>query len=147
MPWCAPSNQESASAATISGATLAASGEEMRLDDMPKLSWSEMMDRHPSGHLVVGIVDGGSARQAANLVTKLLAGIALKGDFAVSPVEEAERSAVHTVFARKQDADQLAEAVGAGVVDRYPGWASQRLFKLDEGVRRAITNVLDLVPV
>jgi hypothetical protein len=31
-----------------------------------------MMDRHPSGHLVVGIVDGGSARQAANLVTKLL---------------------------------------------------------------------------
>jgi hypothetical protein len=28
---------------------------------MPKLSWDDMMSKHPAGHLMVGIVAGGMA--------------------------------------------------------------------------------------
>jgi hypothetical protein len=106
-----------------------------------------MTDKHPTGHLIVGIVEGGSESTATPLVRKLLAGMGAKGDYAVSSAKEKDGTVVHCVFEDKRDADQLAEAVGATTISRYPGWRSQRAFALDAATRKAISEVLDVAPL
>ena len=93
---------------------------------MPQLSWTDMMTEHPAGHLVVGIVDGKSASQPASLVSQLLARSKVKGDYAVEVVTKDSVPVVQSVFAKEEDADHFAEAIGAEVVGRHPGWAHPR---------------------
>ncbi len=109
---------------------------------MPKLSWDEMMDRHPAGHLVVGELEG-PATISKRLLEKLLKRLALSGDYSLCATKEAHGPVVQVVFARKDDADKFAEGVNAARSARmYPGWASQRAFDLDEKVRRAVAEAL-----
>jgi hypothetical protein len=80
-------------------------------------------------------------------VRKLLAWMGAKGDYAVSSVKEKDGTVVHCVLEDRRDADQLAEAVGATTLGRYPGRRSQRAFTLDAATRKAISDVLDVAPL
>ena len=51
-------------------------------------------------------------------------------------------SEVHCVFENASDANRVSEALQAGVVGRYPGWASQREFTLDGMAIRTIERAL-----
>ena len=109
---------------------------------MPQLSWTEMMTEHPAGHLVVGIVDGESASQPASLVSQLLARSKVKGDYAVEVVTKDSVPVVQSVFAEEEDANHFAKAIGAKVVGRHPGWATQRTFRLDSELCEEISSAL-----
>ena len=109
---------------------------------MPQLSWTEMMTDHPAGHLVVGIVDGKSASQPASLVSRLLARSKVKGAYAVEVVTKDSVPEVQSVFAEEEDASHFAEAIGAEVIGRHAGWATQRAFRLDSELCEEISSAL-----
>ena len=110
---------------------------------MPQLSWTDMMTEHPAGHLVVGIVDGKSASQPASLVSQLLARSKVKGDYAVEVVtkDSVPVGPVRSLQKRKTRA-HFAEAIGAEVVGRHPGWATQRTFRLGSELCEEISSAL-----
>jgi len=115
---------------------------------MPKLSWTEMIELHPAGHLVVGNVIGSTATASSRLVAKLLEGFGPEGDYSLTTVKEPQGPTIHCVFANKADADQFSSSVTARAVGKYPGWwASQRSFVVDEGTRSAISDVLEVAPL
>jgi hypothetical protein len=101
-----------------------------------------MTTEHPAGHLVVGIVDGESAAQPASLVSQLLQRSKIKGDYAVEAVTKDSVPQVQSVFAEEEDADQFAKAIGAELVGRHPGWATQRTFRLDSDLCEEISSAL-----
>lgn len=109
---------------------------------MPQLSWTKMMTEHPAGHLVVGILDGESASQPTSLVSQLLARSKVKGNYAVEVVTKDSVPEVQSVFAEEEDANNFAEAIGAKVVGRHPGWATQRTFRLDSELCEEIFSAL-----
>ena len=103
------------------------------------------MTEHPASHLVVGIVDGESASQPASLVSQLLARSKVKGDYAVEVVTKDRVREVQSVFAKEEDANRFAKAIGAEVIEvtgRHPGWTSQRAFYLDSELCEKISSAL-----
>jgi len=114
---------------------------------MAKQSWTDMIEMYPTGHLVVGDVIGGTSMASSRLVSKLLRGCGVEGDYSLTTVKEANGPVIHCVFAEKADADQFSEAVGARPVGKYSGWASQRAFFIDEGTRSAISDVFEAAPL
>lgn len=76
-------------------------------------------------------------------MSKLLDGLHIEGDYAV----RREPAEIQCVFEKEADADQFAQAVGAHDMDRYPGWTSQRMFRLDKNTQGAIADVVDAGPV
>jgi hypothetical protein len=109
---------------------------------MPHLSWTDMITEHPAGHLVVGIVDGKSAVRPASLISELLEKSKVKGDYAVEAVTKDSLSVVQSVFAKEEDADKFAEAVGADEISRHPSWATHRTFRLDSDLCEEISSAL-----
>ena len=101
-----------------------------------------MITEHPAGHRVVGFVAGESAVQPASLVSQLLERSKVKGDYAVEAVTQDSVPLVESVFAKEDDANKFAEAVGAEVVSRHPAWATQRTFRLDSDLCREISSAL-----
>ena len=124
------------------GFSLVTFGPNQRCRNMPHLSWTDMMTEYPAGHLVVGIVDGESAVQPASLVSQLLERSKVKGDYAVEAVTKDNVPLVQSVFAKEEDADKFAEAIGADVVSRHPAWATQRTFRLDSELCEEISSAL-----
>ena len=102
-----------------------------------------MIEMHPSGHLVFGNVVGGTATASSRLVANLILGCGVKGDYSLTTVKEEGGPVIHCVFANKADADEFSDVVSARTVGKYPGWASQQAFIIDEGTRSAITDVLE----
>src|SRR6266478_3456020 len=110
---------------------------------MPKLSLSAFIERHPAAHLVAGVMPESEritagGRLQLNLMTKLIAGLAPKGFYALTIDRQGRTPEIHCVFEKDSDAQKLAQAVGAGAAGRYPGWASQRTFLMDDATRRGI---------
>ena len=101
-----------------------------------------MVAAHRVAHLIVGDIEGPTLT-AMKSMAKLLDGLAIEGDYAI----RREAAEVQCLFALKADADQLAEAVGAQEMERYPGWTSQRAFRLDRNTQGAIADVLEAAPV
>jgi hypothetical protein len=114
---------------------------------MSKLSWVEMMQAHPACHLVVGTVDAKMVLRPVRLIERLLERLKPRGRYAVTILREPAGLAVHCAFLEKTDADRLASAIQAdGQADgtsRYPGWASQRWFRLNAAMAAAIAAALD----
>jgi hypothetical protein len=104
------------------------------------LLWEDMLAKHPAGHLVVGMIEGSAAR-SMDLLGKLLRRMDAKGDYSFRLINT-DGYAAHVVFERKLDADTFAISIGAAKVGKYPGWKSQRSFRLDERCREAIAGVL-----
>ena len=109
---------------------------------MPKLTWDAIVNKHPAGHLVVGVVDGPAA-SSSRLLGKLLRRVAPRGDYSLCILKERTGPTVHVVFERKDDADKFAQGHRASAMGRYPGWASQRSFSMGKEARRAIAGALN----
>jgi hypothetical protein len=114
---------------------------------MSKLSWSNFIDLHPTAHLVAGIVQEADVamtppRQLLALMNKLLSRLGLAGPYALTVDCQGMTPEIHCVFEREADAAKVAEALQASASSRYPGWASQRTFRLEPKTRRAIESVL-----
>jgi hypothetical protein len=117
------------------------------LAGVPKVSWSDFLQRHPAAHLVVGVFPEdeaatSNARPQLNLMAKLIARLEPKGLYAVSVERQGRTPEIHCVFEKDADAQKLAQAVGASAAGRYPGWASQRMFLMDDATRRGIAAAL-----
>jgi hypothetical protein len=114
---------------------------------MPKLAWSTFIARHPSAHLVAGVMPESEpikaeARLQLGLMTKLIARLALKGSYALAIDRQGRTPEIQCVFEKDTDALKVASTVGATAIGRYPGWASQRTFMLDAYASRAIAAAL-----
>jgi len=114
---------------------------------MPKLSWSSFIDRFPYAHLVAGVVPeedlmAASPRELFGLMSKLLSRLRLIGHYALSIDRQGLTPQIHCLFEREADAGKVAGALQANVAARYPGWASQRTFCLDDKARQAIEAAL-----
>jgi hypothetical protein len=114
---------------------------------MPKLSWSAFIERHPAAHLVAGVLPEdeaatSNARPQLNLMARLIARLAPVGLYALTVDRQGRTPEIHCVFEKDTDALKLAQAVGASAAGRYPGWASQRMFLMDDATRRGITAAL-----
>ncbi|MCX7366802.1 MAG: hypothetical protein NTV97_34000 [Alphaproteobacteria bacterium] len=108
---------------------------------MPKLSWSKMMARHPDAHLVIAIADDG--QDAARLLARLFEGMALSGGWALRATKEGKVEFAECVFAEKAAAAKVARLFGAAGIGRYPGWKSQREFRLDKRAEAMILQALE----
>ena len=114
---------------------------------MPKVSWSAFLERHPAAHLIVGVLPEdkaatSNARPQLNLLAALIARLAPKGLYALTVDRQGRTTEIHCVFEKDADAQKLAQAVGASAAGRYPGWASQRTFLMDDATRRGIAAAL-----
>ena len=109
---------------------------------MPHLSWTNMITEYPAGHLVVGIVDVEDAARPARLINELLDKSKVKGDYAVEVVTKDSVPLIQSVFAKAEDADRFAEAIGADLIPRHPAWATQRTFLLDGDLCEEISLAL-----
>ena len=114
---------------------------------MPKLSWSALLQRYPAAHLVAGVLPEdeaatSNARPQLNLMAALINRLAPKGLYALAIDRQGRTPEIHCVFEKDADAQKLAQAVGASAAGRYPGWASQRTFLMDDATRRGIAAAL-----
>ena len=113
---------------------------------MPKVSWSTFTDRHPAAHLVVAVLPIVGSRKVAAPRAKsfraklghFLGRLGLDGDYATTIDRPNGHREIHAGFEKRVDADRLARAVQATTTGRYQGWASQRLFVLDDPTRTTI---------
>src|SRR5476649_2223930 len=108
---------------------------------MPKLSWATLLSRHPAAHLIMAIADDGE--DAARLLGRLFDGMALAGGWAVRAKKERTVEFAECVFAEKASADRVAKLFGAGGIGRYPGWKSQREFRLDKKAEAVVLMALE----
>jgi hypothetical protein len=114
---------------------------------MQKVSWSAFLERHPAAHLIVGVLPedeaaNSNARPQLNLIAALIARLAPKRLYALTVDRQGRTTEIHCVFEKDADALKLAQAVGASAAGRYPGWASQRMFLMDDATRRGIVAAL-----
>lgn len=103
---------------------------------MAKVPWSDVMALHSRAHLVVAAIPemeqlGPDLKEAQFTLNRFLGqripGATLLGSSIVRTPSHPE---LHFAFAEETDACKFAEELGCGVVDRYPGWASQRAVDL-----------------
>jgi len=118
---------------------------------MSAVSWPAFLLSHGHvGHLVVAVVTSvgadevGSLRLRAirDLVSRVLRSYDLAGAYALTVSRASGFPEILCVFEETQDADVFAVSVHAGATDRYPEWATQRTFRLDEAMEGALAASL-----
>jgi hypothetical protein len=107
---------------------------------MPFLTWSKMMERHPACHLVVGVHSVDKINRAL-LLRSLIETLGVTGAFAVRRGRAGGEQIVQVAFAKKEDAERLAEVVGARRTGPS-GWASRRVFGFGKDVVARIERAL-----
>ena len=113
---------------------------------MSSLSWPAFLKNFPHGHLVVAVaVDVGAdeigshrLRGLRDLLRRVIGTLATGGDFALTVSRAAGFPEILCGFETKADADAFASLARAGSTDRYPGFATQRLFDLDATLEIAL---------
>jgi hypothetical protein len=110
---------------------------------MIQRTYHELLDEIPSLHLVIARVRTKDRLRAAedNLVTLVIA-LEPKAQWSVGHIRGVDGYKIHCVFERQEDADRLADAVGATAVHPDIGFQSRRSFALDAAARKAITSTL-----
>jgi len=110
---------------------------------MPRRSFEDLLDEFPRAHLIVGHVESLRATAPADrVIGRLIESLRPRADWATGQMQDGRGFSVHCVFARKEDAQQLATAVQATGIGRYPGFAIQREFRLDAEMRKNISAAL-----
>ena len=94
-------------------------------------AWAEFLETHPRPHLLVGWTRGG-LQWRKNILLQWVAAQRLSGEYSFKRDydTERERYVIFMAFEMKTDAQELARTLGADEVTRYPGFASQRAFRI-----------------
>lgn len=106
---------------------------------MSNLPWPAFLKNSPQGHIVaavaadVGADEIGSRRLRGlrDLLYRVSGRMASNGAFALTVSRAAGFPEILCAFEALADADALAELGHAESTDRYPGFATQRVFRLD----------------
>ena len=108
---------------------------------MSRVPWHLFQDRQHRAHLVVAVIalpdgpPGGDELAAAqSVLTRLVKKYKLTGDYAATVVRDTGRPEAYFAFEDEADAAKLAAILKAKVTRRYPGWATQRVFRLGGAV-------------
>ena len=115
---------------------------------MRRRRWSEFVRSHPHAHLVAAFVPETEqigtpdARRKLNVLVSRIRQLAPSDVYAATIVRAGGRAEIHCAFANEADATVFAAAMKAKVVRRYPGHASQRLFRLDDAAALALRSAL-----
>ncbi len=113
---------------------------------MSSRSWPAFLKNFPNGHLVVAVaVDVGAdeigsrrLRNLRDLLHRVIGAMASNGDFAITVSRAAGFPEILCGFAAEADADAFASLARADPTDRYPGFATQRLFRLEAALETAL---------
>jgi hypothetical protein len=114
---------------------------------MRSMSWPAFLKSFPRGHLVVAVaVDVGAdeigsrrLRGLRDLLHRVIGRtISSRGGFALTVSRVAGFPEILCGFELQSDADSLAVLTKARPTDRYPGFATQRMFDLDTEMETAL---------
>lgn len=113
---------------------------------MSSLSWPAFLKQFPHGHLVSAVaVDVGAdeigsrrLRSLRDLLHRVIGGLASNGSFALTVSRTAGFPEVMCGFEARADAEAFAALAKARPADRYPGFASQRVFELDNTLEASL---------
>ncbi len=111
---------------------------------MTQRTWTEVVDDPAARHLVVARVEPKSIDEPNALLAALIDRLGPIGEFALLTRCEEDCAVVLCAFSHPEDAQSLAYAVEAELIDRYPEWGSQRGFTLDRAVARAVVDALEV---
>lgn len=111
---------------------------------MTQRSWTEVVDDPAARHLVVARLQPKSTDEPNALLAALIERLGLIGEFALLTRCEEDCAVVMCAFSHPEDAQSLAYAVEARLIDRYPEWGSQRGFTLDRAVAQAVIDALEV---
>jgi hypothetical protein len=106
--------------------------------------WAEFLEMHPRPHLVVGWTRGGRLWRHNNLL-QWIAAQRLFGEYSCKRDYEPKRGryVILLVFEKKADAQKLAVALKAKEVSNYPGFASQREFRVGSDLLEKLSAALN----
>ncbi len=113
---------------------------------MSSLSWPAFLKNFPQGHLVAAVaVDVGAdeigsrrLRGLRDLLHRVVGRMASNGGFALTVSRAAGFPEILCGFETQADADALVMLSNARSTDRYPGFATQRVFSLDAPMEAAL---------
>ena len=113
---------------------------------MRSLSWPAFLKNFPQGHLVAAMaVDVGAdeigsrrLRDLRDLLHRIIGRRASSGAFALTVSRAAGFPEILCGFETKADADAVAALACAEPTDRYPGFTTQRFFRLDTPMAAAL---------
>ena len=116
---------------------------------MSRVSWHLFQDREARAHLIVAVIvladgeaGGDELTAAQSVLLRLARKQKLAGDYASTMVRDAGRPEIYLAFEDEGDAREFAAVVKAKATAGYPGWASQRAFKLDGAKVTALEALL-----
>jgi hypothetical protein len=98
---------------------------------MAEIPWSKIAEDPRRYHLIAAIVGDTSRHAPGELMSKVLRGLKIRGNFAIRIVEGQHGIEIHCAFQSKSEADRLAGILRATPSSRREAWASQRDFVLD----------------
>lgn len=114
---------------------------------MRSMSWPAFLKNFPHGHLVVAVaVDVGAdeigsrrLRGLRDLLHRIIGRVASSnGGFALTVSRTAGYPEILCGFETQADADALVGLARARPTDRFPGFATQRVFDLDTATQAAL---------
>ena len=111
---------------------------------MTQRSWTEVVDDPAARHLIVARLLPKSTDEPHALLAALIERLGLVGEFALLTRCDEDCAVVLCAFSHPEDAQSLAYAVEAELIDRYPEWGSQRGFTLDRAVAQAVIDALEV---
>jgi hypothetical protein len=104
---------------------------------MSRVSWHLLQDRQTRAHLIVAVIalaDGAAGDEltaAQSVLLRLVRKQKPASDYASRVVRDAGRPEIYLAFEDEGAAREFAAVVKAKATSSYPGWASQRAFRLD----------------
>ena len=111
---------------------------------MTQRSWTEVVDDPAARHLIVARLLPKSTDEPYVLLAALIERLGPIGEFALLTRCEEDCAVMLCAFSHPEDAQSLAYAVEAEVIDRYPEWGSQYGFTLDRAVAQAVIDALEV---
>src|SRR6476619_1339378 len=111
---------------------------------MTQRSWTEVVDDPAARHLIVARLLPKSTDEPYVLLAALIERLGPIGEFALLTRCEEDCAVMLCAFSHPEDAQSLAYAVEAELIDRYPEWGSQRGFTLDRAVAQAVIDALEV---
>jgi hypothetical protein len=102
---------------------------------MSRVPWSDFLQRQSKAHLVVAALvtdsEYGELAAVQYVLKRLVSNQKPSGDYTASVTRDGVRPEVYFAFDNEADARKFAAVLAAEATNKYPGWASQRVFEID----------------